>query len=240
MLRNAIAVLVFALVLGNVSAAFAEIKVEGDVYVGIFDKYLWRGYNLSENSPAAQGGIDLTAHNFTISYWTTGQFQDDAGTQGGDANETDITLDYALELGEMATVNLGNNYYTVDGANDTNEVYASVTLNTLLEPKLTACYDWDENKDSRFYTLEIGQSVEVGRITLNAGALASFMEGTDPGKVIETNVPWHTELSVSADVALTEQISITPSFVYSSPLSDDARLVTDTEMAAGLTVTLNF
>jgi len=240
MFNKAFAALVFTLILGSVSSAFAEIKVEGDVYGGVFDKYLWRGYNLSENSPVAQGGVDLTAHNFTLSYWTSGQFQDDAGNQGGDANETDITLDYALQLGEMVTVNIGNCFYTVDGGNDTNEVYASMTLNTLLEPKLTAYYDWDENKDSRFYTLEIGQGVEVGIATLNVGALASFMEGTDPDKDIETNVPWHAEVSVSADVALTEHISITPSFVYSSPLSDDARLVTDTEMAAGLTVTLNF
>lgn len=247
MLKKAFAVLVIALVLGSVSPVFAVIKVEGDVYVGMFDKYLWRGYDLSGSTPVAQGGIDLTAHNFTLSYWTNAQLNNDNADKdtedtlnGGDANETDITLDYALELGDIVTVNLGNYYYTIDGDSDTNEVYASVTFNTLLEPKLTAYYDWDENKDSRFYTLEIDHSVELGRVTLNAGALASFMEGTDPGKEIETNVPWNTELSLSADIAVTDQISITPSFVYSSPLSDDARLVTDTEMASGLTVTLNF
>lgn len=240
MLKKAISVLFFALVLGSVSTAFAEIKVEGDAYVGVFDKYLWRGFNLSENSPVAQGGIDLTTGNFTLSYWTTGQFQDDAGNQGGDANETDIILDYALELGELVTVNLGNIYYTMDGFNDTNEVYVAITLNTLLEPKLTAYYDWDENKDSRFYTVEVGHAFELGKVTLNAGALASYMEGTDSLQTIETNVPWNAELSLSADVEVTDQISITPSFVYTSPLSDDARLVTDTEMAGGLTVTLNF
>lgn len=240
MLKKAFSVLVFALVLGSVSSAYAEIKVEGDVYAGVFDKYLWRGYNLSENSPVAQGGIDLTASNFTLSYWTTGQFQDDAGNQGGDANETDITLDYTLDLSDLVTVNLGNCYYTVDGANDTNEIYAAVTLNTLLEPKLTIYHDWDENKDSRFYTLEVAHSMELGMVTINAGALASYMEGLDSLQTRDTNAPWNTELSLSADVAVTDQISITPSFVYSSPLSDDARFVIDTEMAGGVTVSLNF
>ena len=248
-MKKVFSVLVFALVLGSVSVAFAEIKVEGDVYAGVFDKYLWRGYDLSGSTPVAQGGIDLTAHNFTLSYWGNVQLKDDTangnwgetGYQGGDLSEAEIGIDYAIPLGELVTLNIGNLYYPTDGENDTNELYLSGTLNTILEPKLTVYHDWDENKDARFYTLEIGHSIELGQVTLNAGALGSYAEGADYWDgAIETNEPWNAELSLSADIAVTDQISITPSFVYSSPLSDDARKIIDTEMASGLTVTLNF
>lgn len=229
------------------SAAMAEIKVEGDVYVGVFDKYLWRGYDLSGSTTVVQGGMDLSAYNLTLSYWTNGQLNDDSHDfdptstlEGGDANETDITIDYALDLGELVTVNLGNYLYSVHGGEDTNEVYAAVTLNTLLSPKFAVYYDWDENKDARTYSLGIGHNLEFDQVTLTAGALANYMEGTDPYQLIETNVPWNAELSLSADVAVTEQITVTPSFVYSTPLSDDAQAIIDTEMASGLTVTLNF
>jgi len=232
--------MIAVLLLALAQTALAEIKVSGDAYVGVFDKYLWRGYNFSENSAVAQGGMDLSANGLTVSYWTNGQFKDDNGLQGGDAYETDITLDYSMDLGELVSLSAGNIYYTLDGLNDTNELYLGVTLNTLLSPTLKAYYDWDEIKDSRFYTLSIGHSLELGKITLNAGALASYMEGTDNLGVIETNVPWNAELSLSADVAVTDQITVTPSFLYSSPLSDDAQATIDTEMVSGLTVSLSF
>lgn len=245
MVKKVVFALLFALLLGSASVAFAEIKVDGDAYVGVFDKYLWRGYDLSGSTPVAQGGIDLSAHNLTLSYWTNVQLKDDHDDKdptviygSGEANETDITIDYSLDLGEQLTLNVGNIYYTMDGTmggiEDTNELYLSATLNTLLEPKLTTYYDWDENKDARFYTLELAHAIELGKVTLNAGALASYADNDD------SHEPWNAELSLSADLAVTEQISITPSFLYSAPLGNDAQEAIDTEMVAGLTVSHSF
>jgi hypothetical protein len=248
-MKKVLLVLVLAAI--SVSAAYAEteIKVDGEVYVGVFDKYLWRGYDLSGSTPVVQGGIDLSAHNFTLSYWGNVQLKDDTdngnygetGYQGGDLSEAEIGIDYALPLGELVTLNVGNLYYPTAGENDTNELYLSGTFNTLLQPKLTVYHDWDENKDARFYTLEIGHSVEFGNVTLNASALGSYAEGADYWDAsVETNEPWNTELGLSADIAVTEQFTVSPSFLYSAPLSDDARLLTDTEMAVGLTISHSF
>jgi hypothetical protein len=78
-------------------------------------------------------------------------------------------------------------------------------------------------------------------VTLNASALASYAEGADywDGE-LETNELWNTELNFSADVAVTEQFTVTPSFLYTAPIGDDARYRTDTEMVAGLTVSHSF
>lgn len=230
-----LAVLIAAgMLFAGATSALAEIKVSGDAYVGVFDKYLWRGWDLSGSTPVAQGGMDLSFSGLTLSYWTNAQLKTDEGFEGGDANETDITVNYALPLGELVTLNGGNIYYTLDGLNDTNELYLGATLNTLLAPTVKAYYDWDEFRDDRFYTLSIGHSLPLGKVTLSAGALASYNHADN------AHVPWNAELSAKADVAITDQIKVTPSFLYSSPLSDDAQAAIDTEMASGLTLTLTF
>lgn len=239
-MKKAAVLIAFGILLAGATSALAEIKVTGDAYVGVFDKYLWRGYDLSGSTPVAQGGMDLSFGGLTLSYWTNGQFKDDtvdstgATLLGGDANETDITVNYALSLGEMVSVNVGNVLYALDGAEDTNELYLAATLNTILAPTLKAYYDWDEFQDDRFYTLSIGHSVDLGKVTLTGGALASYADSQNNYE------PWNAELSVKADIALTDQIKVTPSFLYSTPLADDAQAAIDTEMASGLTVTMTF
>lgn len=233
-MKKAAVLIAFGILLAGATSALAEIKVTGDAYVGVFDKYLWRGIDFSGSTPVVQGGMDLSAHNLTLSYWTNAQLKTDEGYEGGDANETDITLNYALPVGELLTFNVGNIYYTFDGAPDTNELYLAATLNTILAPTLKGYYDWDEFKDARFYTLNIGHSLELGKVTLTGGALASYSDGDG------AHEPWNAELSAKADIPLTDQIKVTPSFLYSTALGDDARLALDDEMASGLTVTLVF
>lgn len=236
------------LVLAGAGATLAEekaakaspwnpVKVSGDVYVGMFDKYLWRGFDLSGSTAVTQGGMDLSFNNFTLSYWTNVQMKDQtqSGTfyQGGDANETDLTLNYAFDLGKVS-LNVGDIYYTLDGLNDTNELYLGATLNTLLSPTFKVYYDWDEFQDDRFYTLSIGHSLDVGKVSISGGALASYSQAD------YSNTLWNAELSLKATVPVTEQVSVSPSILYSAPLSDDAQVAIDTEIATGLTVTLAF
>ena len=40
----------FVLCAGLATTAQAKIEVEGDVYVGIWDKYIWRGFDASGSS----------------------------------------------------------------------------------------------------------------------------------------------------------------------------------------------
>ena len=225
-----------ALLFAGATSALAEIKVSGDAYVGIFDKYLWRGFDLSGSQPVTQGGMDISFHNLTLSYWTNVQNSTDsgAGLNGGEANETDITVNYAIPVGEVATINLGNIYYTLDGLNDTNELYLGASLATILSPTVKAYYDWDEFKDDRFYTLSIGHGIDLGKATLNLGALASYADGDASHEL------WNTELTAGLDIPVTEQILLRPTFLYSSPIGDDAKAAIDDETTAGLTVMLTF
>ena len=42
-----VGIVLFVLSLVVSTSAFAAIEVEGDAYLGVYDKYLWRGFDLS-------------------------------------------------------------------------------------------------------------------------------------------------------------------------------------------------
>ncbi len=229
-----------------VSPVMAAIEVSGDAYVGVFDKYLWRGFDLSSSEPVAQGGVDLSAGNFTLSYWTSVQLNsdDEDGLTAGEVTETDIVLDYSFDLGELVSVSVGDIYYMVeeDWLN-THELYLSLGLNTILEPNITVYYDWDEcEEDGLFYTASIGHGFDLSdKLSLGLGALISYNQENDFN--VGDYSDWHNlELSIGADYAVTDQITISPSVLYSEAMSDDAEDIAgiDDETVVGVTVTLAF
>jgi uncharacterized protein (TIGR02001 family) len=226
-----------------VPAALAAIEVEGDAYIGFYDKYLWRGFDLSGSEGVVQGGVDLSTKGFTLSYWTNYQASDDkdGGFKGGEANETDITLDYTASLNDSVSVSVGNIFYHLDGLDDTNELYFGAALNLLLSPSLTVYYDYDEaESDGLFFNASIGHTIALGEnLGVNLGAGVNYNQASD--FAIGAYRDWHNyELSLSADYALTDQLSVTPSFLVSSPISDEAKKAIDTETVGGVALTLTF
>ena len=241
--------MVFALIVVSLAAlvvsspVMAAIEVEGDVYAGVYDKYLWRGFNLSGSEPVAQGGVDLTSGNFSLSYWTNVQLSSDSGEgyKSGEATENDLTLDYSRDITDLVSISVGNIYYMLDGIDDTNELYLSVGLSTILEPTLSVYYDWDEAQENGlYYTASVGHTFDLmEKLSLSLGALVSYNDESD--YAVGDYSDWHDyELSASAEYAITDQLSVSPSFLYSSGISDDAKMAIDSEMVSGLTVTFTF
>jgi len=225
------------------SPAMAAIEVEGDAYVGVYDKYLWRGFDLSGSMPVAQGGVDLTSGNYTLSYWTNVQLSSDngEGLKSGEATENDFILDYSRDLNDLISISVGDIYYMLDGIDDTHELYLTVGLSTILEPSVSVYYDWDEaDENGLYYTASIGHSFDLmEKLGLSLGALVGYNDKSD--YAVGNYSDWHNyELSVGADYALTDQLSISPSFLFSEGLSDEAKEVIESEMMAGVAVTFTF
>jgi len=223
------------------SPALAAIEVEGDAYIGVYDKYMWRGFDLSGSMPVAQGGVDLTSGNFTLSYWTNVQLSSDEGLKSGEATENDFVLDYSRDLNEMVSISVGDIYYMLDGMDDTHELYLTVGLSTILEPSVSVYYDWDEADEAGlYYTASIGHSFDLmEKLSLSLGALVGYNCESD--YAVGNYSDWHNyELSASVDYAVTDQISVSPSFLFSEGISDEAKEVIDSEMMAGLAVTFTF
>jgi hypothetical protein len=241
-------VLLIALVMfgaGLVATSEAAIEVEGDVYAGVFDKYLWRGYDLSESRPVAQGGIDLSVGNWTLSTWHNWQLKSGPTINAGELNETDVILDYSFDIGEMLSVSVGDIWYQLEGVEDANELYVSTTVNTLLSPTVAMYWDWDKSEEEGlFFTFDVSHSIDLAEgLALNLGALVSYNLHSD-GATTGTDADysgWHNyQLSAALDYALTDSLTVSPSFTFSSGISSGGKNAIDTETLGGINLTFAF
>ncbi|ABA87753.1 hypothetical protein Pcar_0493 [Syntrophotalea carbinolica DSM 2380] len=234
----------FVLCAGLASTAQAKIEVEGDAYVGLWDKYMWRGFNLSDSRPTIQGGIDLSlASGWTLSTWHNWQLTGGPNWDSGELNETDVILTYAFDLGDMVSMSVGDIWYMIEGE-DTNELFIHATLNTLLSPTFTIWWDWDAaEEDGLYYTLDISHSFDLGQwvpnTALNLGALVAYNQHTDYA-VGDFGGFHNYELSASLDYALTDQLTISPTIIFSSGISSAAKASIDTETAGAINLTFVF
>ena len=188
MVSAAIVLALATIVLSTPAMAF---EASADAYVGVYSKYLWRGFDLSEDDNlVVQPGTDVSVGNFTLSFW--GNLSENTG----DMNEVDLTIDYSTDLSELISVSVGNILYDVDGLSDTNEIYLGVTLNTILEPSLKVYYDYDEFH-TVYTTLGVGHSFDLtDAVSLSLGATGSYLSDDTDG--FGTNDSWFHNFELSA------------------------------------------
>lgn len=230
------------------TAADAAVEVSGDAYVGVYDKYLWRGIDFSAGQPVLQGGADVSFKGFTLGFWSNMQLSNGGSPalDSGEITETDIVLDYTFNPMEYLAVSLGNITYTFNIEDSvTNELYLGLSLDTLLAPTLTVYYDWDDD-EGLYYTFDVSHAIALSdTLGLNLSALVSYSADSPAvfaGDGSEFS-DWSTyELGVGMDYAVTDQISISPSFLWSDTLGDDAEDIgmLDDEILAGVSVALTF
>jgi len=234
-------ILAVTMVLSTAAVTLAAVQVEGDVYAGFADKYLWRGWNLSGGKPVLQGGVDVSANGFTLSYWSNIQLKSDDVFRSGEATETDTTIDYSFDVNDMVSMSVGHIFYALDGINDTAEFYAGASLNTLLAPSLTVYWDYDEaTDDGLFFSASIGHDFELAdKLGLSLGALVSYNDHSDYST--GDYAAWHNyELSAGLSYAVNDQVSVDASYIFSDPISDAANDILDTEMVSSISVSFAF
>ncbi len=208
--------------------AIATIEVEGDAYINYSSMYLWRGFDLSNADSVVQGGMDVSFKGLTLSYWSNYQIEDT------EMDETDFVIDYSFTVADIVGISVGHILYSLNG-DDTGEVYAGVSLDTILAPTLTVYYDYDQFDGDAFTTFSIGHSFDLAEnLSLSLGALASYADNDDYSDL------HNAEFSAALDYAVTEQISITPSIIASTPISNDAEDVLDDEVMGSLALTITF
>ena len=226
-------VAIFLCVVSMVQVAKAEDTLTGDVYIGMYNQYLFRGIDLSDNQWVSQFGADMGYKGFTLSYWSNlithaGNVLGTVPVKAGDITETDITLNYGFTPIDLLTFNVGNTYYSLEGGPDTNELYLKTTVNTLLSPTLAIYWDYDEaSKAGLFYTFSVGHTFAVNKnLGVNLGALVSYNQSNWSVTANQEANNWNNyELSVSADYTLPclDKLKITPSYTYSNAISHEMR-----------------
>ncbi|MFA5182285.1 MAG: hypothetical protein WC405_13275 [Syntrophales bacterium] len=237
-------------------APAAEEKPTGDFTVSALSQYIWRGYELSRNSIVVQPSATIGYKGFTANVWgnldTRPYF---AGT--GDTNypstwnETDLTLSYTKNLG-LFNLGAGYIYYALGSLNkdapdraDAQEIFATVSLNTILSPTLTAYKEIDHYRNW-YFLLGVSHAFEFNKmVSLKLAASASYLLSTYADATLFNagagyggypkfdNNSQATDdkfsnfhdgnVTVSLPIKATAYITITPTISYVFPLSDDAK-----------------
>lgn len=211
----------------SIGSAYAEdIKAAGYASADIMSNYVWRGQKLS-NTWVIQPSVGITYGVLGVNLW--GNYDSDSkideGSGHGEFTETDLTVSYTRSLDKW-TFGAGYIYYALNNANDTQELYLSVSYDTLLKPSLALYYDFDEGNGA-FLVASIGHSFEVAKDTnLNLGASVSYniknkVMGFDKDGDDFSNF-YNAELSSSLNIPVWKAIIVTPKIAYSFPLSNDA------------------
>ena len=195
--------------------AWAEEEApSGGAEVALLSQYVWRGYALSDSNLVIQPSISAGYKGFGLNLW--GNLDTEYYDTGKDFNETDLTLSYDKSFG-MVGLGLGYIYYGLEGE-DSQELYASVSLDTFLVPTLTVYRDYD-TFDSWYVLLGISHSFGLTEeVSLDLGGSVSYYSYDD----MDYSELHDGLISASIAIPIGEYCSLTPSLAYTFPLSSKA------------------
>lgn len=207
--------------------------VTGAATLGVFNKYIFRGYELSKDSLVIQPGLTASYGGFSAGFWgnidtreheTQNFIPDRPGHRS--FNETDLTLSYTWVKDKLSLTG-GYVYYNTKYANETQEIFGTVAYDIIGKPTLSVYRDFDAYPGT-YFNFSLGHSIKVYKeTTLDLGASAGYMWGD--GNYWKT--PSGTKYSAFHDgmvragltIPLTQKVSLAPVVQYWFPLSDKAK-----------------
>ncbi len=230
-----------------------EEKPTGELSVSGLTAYIWRGYENTRNSVVVQPSLTVGYKGFSANIWGNLDTQPYAQTNVTNSStwtETDYTLSYTKTIG-IVNAGVGYIYYGLGAANagaakplDSQEVYVTVGLNTLLSPTLTV-YKEIDHYHQYYFLLGVSHTVELNKtVSLKLGASASYLL-SDYADATQYNInassggyPKFNDsyqatndkfsnfhdgvVTVSLPIHLVKYITVAPTVSYSFPLSGDA------------------
>ncbi|MGD9160661.1 MAG: hypothetical protein PVG39_19750 [Desulfobacteraceae bacterium] len=190
-----------------------ESPVSASADMAFLSQYVWRGMAFSDENIIVQPSVSVGYGGFGVNLW--GSLDTDYADEDAVFYETDLTLSYDWSY-DMISMGAGYIYYgTRDG--DTQELYFTVGIDTILAPSITVYRDIDAT-DGWYINLGIGHSIPLtDDMSLDLAAGFGYTD-IDSGSDL-------TDGSVSASVSIpvNEYVSITPSVSYTFGLTSDGK-----------------
>ncbi len=240
-------ILLLSLLLGSVfvnNLHAEETKITGSASVGVFNRYIFRGYELSTDSFVIQPALSVSYKDFSASLWgnidsdehPTQSFVPDREGQKS-FNETDLTLSYTYSI-EKLSMTGGYIYYGTKYAQETEELFLSASYGIITNPTITVYRDITSYPGT-YINLYISHSEKIYKdITLDLGASASYFVGDDDyWRTYESSTGGYTGKKYSAfhdgivkagfTIPLVKNFSLQPIAQYWFPLSNKAKRVID-------------
>lgn len=218
-------------------------KISGEIAASILSAYIWRGQELTRHSVVLQPSIMVSYRGFAASLWgnlDTEPYTVDGHKNSSNFTETDFTISYSRKFG-ILQAGTGYIYYGLSGSVaggedllDSQEIFVSLGLATLLSPTLTV-YKEIDHYHQWYATLGISHAFSLHeKIGLKLAANVSYLKSEDATTYPEfdknsaaTDKKFNNfhdgVFSVSLPVAIIKTLTITPTLSYVFPLSDDAK-----------------
>jgi len=234
-------------------AAPAEDKVTGSISLSGYNRYIFRGYELSTHSAVIEPQLSVSYKGFSATIWgnvdthqtqTQSFFPDNTTEKASHRswNETDFTFSYTFNPIDKLSVTGGYIYYGTKYTKETEELFASISYDWYGKPTLTV------NRDIRSYpgtyiNLSLSHSepvykISTGDITLDLGASVAYFIGDGSyWKTYDSSTGAYTGSKYSAlhdgmvkagfTIPLGKGFSVSPVAQYIFPLSSKAKKSVD-------------
>jgi len=262
-------ILAICLALGfSTIGTYAEDKIAGSASIGVFNRYIFRGYEIGSHSAVIQPALSNSYKGFSLALWSnidsneraTQSFAPD--NEGNKSlNETDLTLGYTYAIDKISLTG-GYIYYGTKYTAETEELFLSATYDMLLKPTIAIYRDINEYGGT-YFNLSVAHSIPLHKdITLDLGASAGYFVGSDDyWRTYESSTEDYTGEKYSAlhdgmiragfTIPITKSLSLQPVAQYWLPLSSKARRTVngnsynhngklDETFVAGINLTSNF
>ncbi|MBI4773723.1 MAG: hypothetical protein HY788_06000 [Deltaproteobacteria bacterium] len=227
----------FLLCFALVMPSYAEEQTPwADASVSVLTAYIWRGIELSRDSIVVQPTMSVGYYGFYANFWanidTNPYTADDEGANAK-WNESDFTIAYGTSFG-ILNVEGGYIYYALDSVDDSQEVFASLGVDTILSPTLTV-YKEFARYPSWYFLFGISHSFAfTDFMSLDLSASASYLLSDDADDYPEVNdngEPTGDEfsnfhdgvLSASLPISFAKYFTVAPTISYVFPITDDAK-----------------
>jgi hypothetical protein len=220
-----------------------EDKVTGEIDLSVMSAYIWRGYEQTRDSVVVQPAATVSYKGFSINAWGNLDSRPYSATEAkysAKYTETDWTVSYSQKLG-ILQITPGYIYYALGapyaGATapfDSQELFLTLGLDTILSPTVTA-YKEIDHYHQWYFLFGVSQTFEFNKvISLKLAASASYLLSADEttyakydSNSLATTDKYNNfhdgTVSVSLPIAVYKTLSVTPTVSYVFPLCDDAR-----------------
>lgn len=221
-----------------------EDNVTGSVSTAIYNKYIFRGYELSSGSVVIQPLVTVSYKGFSLNYWgnidtrekqTQSFIPDRPGRKS--FNESDLTLSYTYSIDKLS-LTAGYIYYGTKYTDETEEVFLSASYDIISKPTLTIYRDISTYPGT-YLNLALSHSFEVYKdITLDLAASLGYFKGDDSyWKTYDSSTGDYTGKKYSAfhdgklqagfTIPIMKNLIVQPIVQYWFPISNKAKRIVD-------------
>ena len=206
--------------------AAEEDRPTAKLSLGFYSDYIWRGYALGHDSLVIFPTTTISYKGFSMNMW--GDMDTNyEGTGEKEWWETDWVWTYSNNF-DILNYTLGYIYYDTDAGN-TQELYLTLGLSTLLNPTISVYRDI-ELGEAYYWNFAVSQNIPFPVKTsltedwsFDVGGWVSYMHR--PGNYGLTNYEAMHDGNVWAalNIPINKYMTLVPSMNYSFPLSDHAK-----------------